>query len=180
MKTFIEIGSCDFNTLNHLSDKGWRGVIVEPVKEYFDNLEKKPNISYLNCAVDIMSGTTKMYRWNKDIVDADHDYRGMTTMNLKNTSFANQTTEITVPTITYTELVHSNQIERVDLLKIDTEGHDLKILKTVAFNSNIRPKIIKVEHAHCDLSEMKAFLESKNYHVEVETYDIYAIDLNKD
>ena len=180
MKTFIEIGSCDFNTLNGLSDKGWRGVIVEPVKEYFDNLEKKPNINYLNCAVDVESGTATMYRWNKDIVESDSDYRGMTTMNLKNTSFLHLTSEITVPTITYNDLIKNNQIDRVDLLKIDTEGHDLKILKTVEFDGSIRPKIIKIEHAHCNLQEMIAFLESKNYHIELETYDIYAIDLNKD
>lgn len=180
MKTFIEIGSCDFETLNNLADKGWRGVIVEPVKEYFDNLEKKPNINYINCAVDVKSGTSTMYQWNKDLVESDNDFRGMTTMHLKDISFKNLTTEITVPAITYDDILNNNQIDRVDLLKIDTEGHDLNILKTVKFDGNQRPNIIKIEHTHCDAQEMIAFLESKNYHIELEMYDIYAINLNKD
>jgi hypothetical protein len=38
MKTFLEIGTCDFDTLNFLSDAGWRGVMVEPVKKYLNNV----------------------------------------------------------------------------------------------------------------------------------------------
>ena len=44
MKTFIEIGACDFDTLVHLSDEGWQGIVVEPIREYYNNIERKPNV----------------------------------------------------------------------------------------------------------------------------------------
>ena len=76
MKTFLEVGTCDFNTLNYLSDLGWRGVMVEPVKKYLNNIEQKPNIHYLNYAVDWECGQRLMYLANDAIVEQDRDFSG--------------------------------------------------------------------------------------------------------
>ena len=38
-KIFVEIGVCDFDTLEPLIDNGWKGYFVEPVKEYADKLK---------------------------------------------------------------------------------------------------------------------------------------------
>lgn len=176
MKTFIEIGSCDFRTLNSLSESGWRGVIVDPVKKYLDNLERKPNVAYENVAISDKRETVDFYQFKDDIVNRDYDFAGMSTMHPMSQNL-HLMEKISVETITYRDLIERNGIERVDFLKIDTEGHDLTILKTVIFEGPLRPQVIKIEHKHCNLNEMLDFLKEVGYYTEVEKDDIYAINL---
>lgn len=70
-------------------------------------------------------------------------------------------------------------VPRIDLLKVDTEGHDFTILKSIDFNGPFRPALIKVEHKHQrNPYEMELFLKDKGYKTWVELDDIYAIDSN--
>ena len=177
MKTFIEIGSCDFGTLNHFPSKGgWNGVIVDPIKKYLDNIEKSDNVRYVNSAISDDRGAKKMYVFNDDIVNSDRDFAGMSTMYPTDSNMKYMD-EVMVNSITYKDLLESNNIERVDYLKIDTEGHDMNILKTVIFEGHLRPSIIKIEHKHCDLKEMSDFLVNNNYHIDVQAEDIFCISL---
>ena len=48
MPFFIEIGVCDFDTLEPLANNGWSGIFVEPIKHYFDKLPRKENVCYEN------------------------------------------------------------------------------------------------------------------------------------
>jgi len=175
-KTFIEIGACDFNTLNHFADYGWRGLIVDPMKKYLDRLEKKPNIEYVAAAISDSDGEADFYEFKQEIVDMDHDFAGMSSMHPidENMHLMNK---LTVNKITYANLLLTHNIERVDYLKIDTEGHDLTILRSIDFKGSTRPKVIKIEHKHCDGNAMVNFLLANNYHVEFESQDIYAISL---
>ena len=50
---FIEVGSCNFDTCERLIKNGWNGIVIEPVKYYFDSLPKYNNIFYENIAIDI-------------------------------------------------------------------------------------------------------------------------------
>ena len=176
MKTFIEIGSCDFRTLNHLSDHGWLGIIVDPVKKYLDNLDRKPNVVYENVAISDKRGALDLYQFREDLINKDYDFAGMSTIHPIEENL-HLMDKISVEAITYQDLIERNGIERVDFLKIDTEGHDLTILKTVIFDGPLRPQIIKVEHEYCSDIEMKEFLEERGYYVEVEKYDMFAISL---
>ena len=40
MPFFIEVGACDFDTCEQLIENGWRGIVIEPVKYYFNKLPK--------------------------------------------------------------------------------------------------------------------------------------------
>ena len=83
---------------------------------------------------------------------------------------------ITVETITYKKLLEKCGFQRVDYLKIDTEGHDYEILKTVDFNPPLRPRLIKIEHAHCSLDQILELLREHNYLCDVEKADVWAIE----
>lgn len=178
-KNFIEIGSCDFGTLNHLADYGWGGIIVEPVKEYLDNIPRKPGVWYVNSAIDTQQGLRTMNVFKKEYANVDRDFAGMS-------SFSEYTKEVNldrvepreVSTITYAELIGTYPIGSVDFLKIDTEGHDWVILQTVEFTGARRPKIIKLEYKHFRSYEdrVKRFLQEHDYLVYVEKDDMYAID----
>tara|TARA_R100000278_G_scaffold94497_1_gene72152 strand:- start:11 stop:604 length:594 start_codon:yes stop_codon:yes gene_type:complete len=185
MKTFIEIGSCDFNTLNHLYYDGWRGIIVEPVKEYLDNLERHPSIEYVNMAIDTQNGTRDLWMCPKEYQKVSRDYRGMSSFyrDIHHGSVVGEqvlndkgkpvhTDKIEIQTITWNTLVETFNIKEVDYLKIDTEGHDWEILKSIDLNK-IKPKIIKVEHKHSGKKkEIMTYLFENGYHVEAFYYDV--------
>ena len=158
MKTFIEIGSCDFNHLNHFAENGWKGAIVEPVLKYLDKIPKVDNVSYLNYAVDTSSGRRNLYLFGDKQVAEDHDFAGMSTFYERD-----NTIPLEVETITYEQVIEMANIDRVDYIKIDTEGHDWEILQQVIFEGPLRPTWLRVEHKHCNVDEMIDFLEKKDY-----------------
>ena len=177
MKTFIEIGSCDFGTLNHFTKNGtWRGIIVDPIKRYLDNIPRANNIEYVNVAISNTHGIEKMYVFNDDIVDGDKDFAGMSTMHPISANLGLMH-KVIVNTLTYKDLLELYKIERVDYLKIDTEGHDMNILKEVIFEGSLRPELIKIEHKHCNLNKMSEFLLNKGYHIDLQKDDIFALNL---
>lgn len=179
-KYFVEIGSCDFDSLNDLAKEGWKGVVVEPISEYLNNLEKHKGVHYINAAVDVLPGTREMNVFNEDVVENDRDFAGMSSFaEYTHPSNQSNVTSRSVETVTYQNVIQSSGIPRVDFLKIDTEGHDLVILNQVIYDGKHRPGIIKAEHKHIQNGAyvIKELLESRGYLVFVERYDVYAIDV---
>ena len=179
MYTFIEIGSCDFNTLNHFPKLGkWTGVIVDPIKKYLDKIPRVAGVQYINVAITEQNGKAKMFVFKDVVVDKDKDYAGMSTLHPLETNIERGLyEEVEVDTITYATLLERCNINRVDYLKIDTEGHDFEILKQINYESNTRPRLIKVEHKHLDHNAMSDFLISKGYSIDIQLDDIFAISL---
>tara|TARA_R100000005_G_C4949499_1_gene170650 strand:- start:375 stop:899 length:525 start_codon:yes stop_codon:yes gene_type:complete len=174
MKTFLEIGSCDFNTLNYLSDHGWKGVILEPIKKYLDNLERKPNVEYENSALTEIDGTTEMWVCSDELIEKDPDYRGMNCLWKGND---NHTETVEVNTITFDTLFKKYNLEQIDYLKVDVEAYDLQVLCLFPFNK-VKPNYIQAECKHANTSPyMKGLLESHGYHVTVDKENLYAIKL---
>lgn len=171
MKTFLEIGSCDFDNLNYLSDHGWGGVIVEPIKKYLDKIPQKPNVHYLNYAVDWECGVRTMYMAPEELIEQDHDYAGMSSFYNTN---ATLTRETIVNTITLDKVFEMCNITKLDILKIDAEGHDLEILKMFPFHV-CKPKYIRVESLHSDVTAMIGLLSSMGYHCDCDSANISAI-----
>ena len=179
-KYFIEIGSCDFNTLNNFADYGWEGCIIDPMAEYLNNLEIKGGVNYINYGIDFEDGERTIYFAPKSAVDYDKDYAGMSTfIEEEDRGYDGFLTESkTVRTMTFKTLIKKYNIKKIDFLKIDTEGYDFEILKMFPWeNKSLNPSLIKVESKHLDDKKMKNFLNSKGYHVYCETEDIYAIKL---
>jgi len=175
-KHFIEIGSCDFDTLNHLADYGWKGLIVEPIKKYLDNLPRKEGIEYVNVAIDKVDGKRMIQTWKEEQILRDSDFKGMSGFNNlpKNQRFLE---DMEVDCLTISSLLKKYPIPQIDFLKIDTEGHDFTVLRQFPFEGNLRPKLIKVEHKHLDEQILITLLKNKNYEVYQEKNDLYAIDL---
>ena len=191
-KIFIEIGSCDFDTLNHLADEGWKGFIIDPMKKYLNNIPRKEGVKYLPIAIDYVKGERIIHHANDNLVGYDKDFAGMSTfipLNKRNWGWRNGKygkedllgCELLIQTDTFKNVIEDYNIERIDFLKIDTEGYDFDILKSFPWdNILLRPKIIKVEHFHVvnGKSEITKYLEDRSYHVYAEFHDLYAIKLN--
>jgi FkbM family methyltransferase len=169
MRTFLEIGSCDFDTLNFLADHNWQGAIVEPISKYLDRLERKQGVLYLNYAIDNKKGFKTIYEYPEDVIASDNDYSGMSSFYRRSKNMIEQY----VPTITYQSLIKLCGFKEIEYLKIDTEGHDDVILKQVMAHK-IKPKQIKVEHKYCNRNKMVDLLKLNGYGVNVLEQDLYA------
>ena len=56
-KIFVEIGVCDFDTLEPLQRNGWQGYYVEPVEEYANKI--KGNVT--QCVISSYDGMIDFY-----------------------------------------------------------------------------------------------------------------------
>ena len=181
VKTFVEIGVSDFNTLEKLVDNGWEGYFVEPVKRYANKLRTKGYTNVSECAISSYNGDLKMYQ-SKEQTDEDMlwingishavDQKGTKLLELENnTDYVEDI--IIVPCYTLDEYFSVNNITKVDYLKLDVEGHETDIMQ--AYNWSVYPTFIKLEHFHINDILMRELLESKGYIVTTEERDMYAV-----
>ena len=191
MKTFIEIGTCDFDTNIPLIESGeWTGVMCEPAPTYFKNLEdickdikNKENLILENLAISDYNGRLDFAvarndhsienSWQRGIssVVSDHHIGERLFDYDVNKNLIAETIE--VPCLTLDDLIHKHRVTSIDYLKIDAEGHEMNIIN--AYSWGIKPTIIKLEHIHIDDIYMANLLQEQGYIVYTEQRDIYAI-----
>ena len=181
MPFFVEVGSCNFDTCQQLIDNGWDGLVIEPVKHYFDQLPKVPRIHYENVAVDVQPGTSHIHyvdpqliceNWERGISSLEGSTGALSSpYNSRIDRFANPLRQ-PVNVVTLNSLCQKYDITSIDFLKIDTEGNDLRVLQSLDL-SRVNVRFIKIEHKHCDAAEIEKYLSG--YMVYTESDDIYAI-----
>lgn len=181
MPFFVEVGSCNFDTCQQLIDNGWDGLVIEPVKYYFDKLPKVPRIHYENVAVDSQAGSSHIHYIDPQLVSEQWE-RGISSLqgstgplslaqNCGIDRFANALRQ-PVDVVTLNSLCTKYDIEKIDFLKVDTEGADLRVLQSLDL-SRVDVRFIKVEHKHCDAAVIERYLHG--YMIYRENDDIYAI-----
>ena len=139
---FVEIGTSDFDTEIQACEESATGLSIEPVKRYLDNLPDKKNVKKINCAVSDYDGTIKIYYVTDENIkkhSLPEFVRGCNSVNkphpiLTQVGFgANIPSDLInvdeVPVKTFQSLAAEYEIESIDFLKIDTEGHDCVILR---------------------------------------------------
>ena len=180
-KVFVEIGVCDFDTLEPLLDNGWEGHFVEPIKRYANKLREKGYKNVSECAISSYNGELKMYQskeYTKDeltwVNGISHavEQQGEKLLTLPANEFLIENI-ITVPCYTLQTYLKNNNITSIDYLKLDVEGHETDIIE--AYDWSVLPTYIKMEHSHINDINMKNILEGQGYIVSVERRDIYAI-----
>ena len=178
MKTFVEIGVCDFNTLEPLLDNGWEGYFVEPIERYAKKLNGK-NIT--QAAISSYDGELKMYQ-TKEQTDSERSWENGVSHAveqqgekiLEYDEYSDLVESIvTVPCYTLQTYLKNNNITSIDYLKLDVEGHETDIIQ--AYDWSVLPTYIKMEHMHIDDINMKNILEEQGYIVSVERQELYAI-----
>jgi FkbM family methyltransferase len=152
MKTFIEIGVSTFETLQPLLDTGWFGIMVEPLPESFDAIPYHHNLIKENVAIDVKNGVeTFLTLHNFDIYTQPDIVMGMCGFEKSFTPLHDEIYQynkkrIEVKTMTLDSLIEKHSIKEIDLLKVDTEGHDVEILMNYSFV--VKPRVLKFEHIH--------------------------------
>jgi FkbM family methyltransferase len=190
---FVQIGAFDGTTHDRLHEhvrKGrWHGVLVEPQSRYFERLAESyagtDGLSFVNAAVDRKRGSRMLYRVEKADGDpieglahlASFSREHLLDWQRRDGERAESEIRIggtPVRCLTFDDLLAD--VDYIDLLHIDAEGHDFELLKLFDFD-RFAPEIVRFEHVHLsrdDWDEAVRLLASHGYRAVREEYDTTA------
>lgn len=186
-KVFVEIGSCDFDNLDCLLDEGWAGYFIEPIPESINSLINKvrrPNrmAQFHNIAISDRDGTMDMVyidpktaseEWVRGI---SHSAKGGSNLIYLNERLGHQIGNkktITVPCLTLDTYLQRHGITRIDMLRVDVEGHEIDVLQNYSWT--IKPKYIKIEHKFVDLNKLWGIITKQGYEIMNHQDDLYCV-----
>jgi len=136
---FIEIGTSNFDTLIQEADDNTVGISVEAIKHYIDQLPDKKNVKKINMAISDKNTYLDVYYVPESFIDQSNAPNWLKGCNcigkyhplhIKH-KITNLCRTLKVKVIPCYELFYTNQVRNLDYLKIDTEGHDVIILKSL-------------------------------------------------
>ena len=178
---FIEIGSNDGvihdPLYQHIIHNQWRGILIEPVKYYFNRLKANysanPNLIFENIAISTTDETRDIYRIREGVDHLPAWCNGLGSFYkevLLKHQWAIPNIEdyiITEPVVCMSlpSLLSKHRVEVLDVLLIDTEGYDYEIVKQLDF-ARYRPKLLLYEHKHLTPSDRQScelLLQSQGY-----------------
>lgn len=178
----IEVGTSDFNTS---AGTVKNGIYIEPVKYYYDRLSN--DCIKENIAISNYNGFVDVYYVTPDIIkknNAPDFLRGCSSINKKHIRLVeyindNDILKDVVEVKRMKDIIDKYNVESIDYLKIDTEGHDLTILFDYFNTINILPKKIMFENNiltnKVELSKMITLLKNKGYLITEIPYNVVAI-----
>jgi len=153
---FVDVGAYDgvtfSNSLFFERHLGWSGICIEPLPAAFEKLRACRTAICLNCAVADRDGTGefvdvdmpnfgKMYSGLR----AEYDSRHVQVLN--NNMTGSRVIEVSLRRLA--DILDENGARKIDYLSLDTEGGELKILKSIDLKSyDIR--VISVENNYAD------------------------------
>jgi hypothetical protein len=159
---FLDIGTCDFDIGNGVIDNNKTYLLVEPVWHYLNNLPTAANIIKANFAISDKEDYIQIYfvkEKNIEKYNLPYWVRGCNKINTKHPTILklieqcgitdNIFTQNTIRCITFQTLIQIYGVTSIQNLKIDTEGHDHIVFKTVAdsvLNNKINIENIKLEY----------------------------------
>ncbi len=140
---YIDVGAghpVDISVTKAFYDRGWRGINIEPEREYFHLLEQeRPEDVNLNIAAGAYQGETVFF----EVAGT-----GLSTTQRASVDLAAgdgfSARQINVPCTTLASVCREHGIGTVHFLKIDVEGAEKDVLEGSDFNT-VRPWIIVVE-----------------------------------
>ena len=155
ISNIIQIGANDgirFDILNgYIKKYKTKSILVEPIKENYEKLKKNYEdcnfISFENCAISTNNEISFLYKVNeKYIKNYDDHIPGITSFNkehlLKHGVKNRHIICENVSSINMKDLITKHQLKSLDLLYVDAEGYDGKIVIDFLNTTNIKPVII--------------------------------------
>jgi FkbM family methyltransferase len=201
--TFVQVGANDGIYTDPLRAeiraRRWRGVMVEPVPYVFEKLRatygSNKRITLENSAISVDEGARELYHlaeagpaapglpswydnlgsFHKDVILKHRDAIP---------DFDERLVSIEVQCLTFASLCRKHGLDSIDLIQVDTEGHDYEILKLVDLDA-LRPRIVMYEQLHFDEATRQActdYLISHGYEQladEVNVVCLRTVDLGE-
>ena len=185
----LEIGAMDgkrFDPLHeHVVRNGWRAIMFEPTESMFAALQQTyrdyPLVNCHKLAVSDQSGTRTIYRMDPACIGQDEigDWAlGVSSLQLDTLRFyRDKLVQEQIRAVTFDKLVELLRIERLDVIQIDTEGHDYIIFKQIDLR-RFGTKLIHLELLHVDppqRTEVFQMLTASGYLYYFDGIDVTAV-----
>ena len=136
------------------------GILVEPLPDLFArlqaNYEGHAGVRFEQCAIGDQDGQAVLYRvrgdpglpeWLQTI--ASFNKRHLSSQRFGIRGLERHIVAVIVPVLTLTSLLRKHNMSGCDLLQVDTEGYDCRIVQS-AIHAGLRPAIINYEFIHTD------------------------------
>ncbi len=159
---FIQVGAHDgvrVDPIHHsIRTWGWSGLLVEPIPALFEALRRnyagQPGLSFLNAAIDEVSGERLMYRVSPMQPDVPDWLHGVIGFDIDQVRQLTRTCDVpddaivteSVRTVTWQDVRAAFGPRHCDVLVMDVEGFDVTLLR-LANLSEMRPTVIQFEHS---------------------------------
>jgi len=144
---YVDIGTCDFEVADGVFSEDKNYLLVEPMEEYLNRLPSGENIQKENSACSDKDGSMDIFYVPEEKIKS-HNLptwmKGCSKINEPHVVVVNYLNNFGVPlsiieskkinVISFDNLISKYNIDHIDILKIDTEGHDHIIFKEVAKN----------------------------------------------
>ena len=187
VKTVVQIGANDGKRFDQISkfiknNNELKAVLVEPVKKYFEQLKENykgfKNIEFENSAISKNNEINFLYCVKDKFIQNYQDHiKGINSYEMKhllNHSVKESHIEkIKVETLTFENLIKKYDLTEIDLLYIDVEGYDDKIVLDFLDNSQLRPILI-FEYIHIKNTSFELLMKK----LLDENYKILKVDEN--
>jgi FkbM family methyltransferase len=164
-----------------LRNAKWKALLVEPVPFLFEKLRVNyaeiPNVSFMNVAVGEYNGVLPFYyilpeaklklpelpTWYDQLGSFN---KGHISAHLGDSVLPYVATT-GVATVTLNDLLAQAEVTSIDVLHLDTEGHDWVILRQLDL-SKTKPSVILFEHKHLDPQDRNSAYDylKKDYRIE--------------
>ena len=176
LASVVVVGAMDgrrFDALYPYLSKGLaKAILIEPIPDRFELLKQtfadQTTLIFENCAIDATAGSRKMLHIPLDAVAGSglpEDVIGMSsfyddrnglggvgsTAPMFDTIEANRQW-IEVPTAPLSDILRKHGVGEVDILQIDTEGHDLHVLKSLDMDE-AKPETVLMEYYNLSAPE---------------------------
>lgn len=170
--TIVEVGGAtpDYISISrHFKLNGWRTIIVEPIPEFAEKHREVGNEVY-ECAASSVNRNNVVFNKVKWVNHPTHSYESFSALSisdihLKREGYTNgitdlldynhpinvrcnrqpTLTQIHVQVRTLDHIFASANLQNIDILSIDVEGHELEVIDGLSFEI-YRPKVIVIEN----------------------------------
>ena len=194
---FVQVGSHEAQAGDPISlyvkRNGWSGILVEPVPDLFARLQAiygdTPDLVFENVAIAKEDGRRSFFRLNEaagevyELADSlgslDRDV--LLSHHEQVPGIERYLEEIEVPCLSFESLLARHRVERVDLLHLDTEGYDARLLRRFPWD-RLEPALVLYEHDHLDKAERDAtevMLRKRGYELSWSRTDTLAEKIGK-
>ncbi len=184
---FVEIGAYDgesFSNTSCLADHGWKGLYIEPIKEYCEYCAQRHvnnNVKIINCSVGSIEGEINFYKNGALSTSNQRQIDIYNTLNwAKKDQFINcKINQYRLENILFDQNIYPN----FDILVVDVEGNEEDIFNS--FNLNFwAPKMLIVEliDNHIEFKQFDNFTNKckilRNKIIESNYSEIYSDNIN--
>lgn len=184
---FFDIGAHDgisySNTYYFEKELGWTGVCVEPQDDNFHALAKNRKCTCVHGGIFDTAGELEFIKVHgpSEMLSGlalTYDPRHLARAHAEVVQLGGSIEIVNIKTFRFNDVCAQNSITHIDLLSIDTEGSEEKIIQSIDFQT-IDISVIAVENNYRE-NTIRLFLETKGYSLicTVAGDDIYIKNAN--